>query len=442
MSHEDLNSKINEISQLLAKQNDNIDLLLQRAIFYFETDKLENCLADASKVLSIDPMNLEGYYYSFESYWGLNQPEKAELNINKCIEAYETHPEHYQSFDVKNLHKYYHFRGVFYKLNGNYNQAIKDLNKAITINKYMFRTHLNLGQCYYELKDYETSIKTYKNALDLMQTVKSSDKISNEIKNSLNEYLFYLELGLIHFNTRKLDLAENSYSRVIELTNGKVGYSERAQVYLLTNDLTKAMNDLQIVIKDNPQDYRPYDYLGRYYMMHKDYAKATDSYTKAIDLGKKSSFGFLLYFNRGNAYYYNKDYKHAIEDFSKTIELNDQPDHQAHVNRGNCYSELKQYKKALDDYFKAVEIKPDYITGYRNIALTCQQLNDKEKAIQYFEKCLSFDQSQSDIMWSLALLYFQKEKPDYLKAEEKFSHSNARQTGKPPKSTGNNKFLN
>jgi tetratricopeptide (TPR) repeat protein len=63
-------------------------------------------------------------------------------------------------------------------------------------------------------------------------------------------------------------------------------------------------------------------------------------------------------------YYEQKDYEKAIEGYTKALEVT--PDYNAYTRRANCYHILKKYDQAAEDYEKAIRLKKDFIPAYNN----------------------------------------------------------------------------
>ena len=421
MSEEDIINKINSITNEINNNPTDSKLIIERAKCYYEIQDMDKCLIDALKAKSLNPKNPDSYYYAFHAYWSKNDYLQAESNINECIKTLEANIGDLKNLPRMELHKFYHFRGVFNFELQKFHDAIHDFLTAIELNKYLIRTHLKLGQSYYKLYNYESALETFKNALELIDQVRK--QFPDEYKDHQDEPLLWAEIGNIHAINNKFDLGEFAYTNVITLTNGKDGYLERAgRIYLQTNNLKKAEKDFQVHKKMYPNDYRPYNYYGKYYLRIGDYSRSIDEFNIAIALDSDNDPNkFLLYFNRANAYFYSKDYKHAIEDFTSTIEKNKYyQDHQAYLNRGNCYKDINEVRKALEDYLTAIKVKPDYKSAYLNAGLTYQELGEFDKAIDCFEKLVSFDPEKIDVLLSLAILYYEKQPADYEKSEEKF----------------------
>lgn len=101
---------------------------------------------------------------------------------------------------------------------------------------------------------------------------------------------------------------------------------------------------------------------GDRYYEERQYEKAVDSYSKAIQLQANIA---QFYCDRGCAYDSLGDYDRALSDFEKAMELD--PDYEAaYVNRGYTYINLEQYDKAISDFDQAMELDPEDPSVYIN----------------------------------------------------------------------------
>jgi serine/threonine protein kinase len=124
------------------------------------------------------------------------------------------------------------------------------------------------------------------------------------------------------------------------------------------------------IIDKLQQNFQTYFNLGLSYYNLKEYHKARDYYTKAIELEPNFS---AAYYNRGLTYYDLKKYNCAIDDYTKAIEL-DPNDSDSYNNRGVAYARLGDYLKAIADYHQALDIDPNDTLVKHNLELAEQAL--------------------------------------------------------------------
>jgi tetratricopeptide (TPR) repeat protein len=112
----------------------------------------------------------------------------------------------------------------------------------------------------------------------------------------------------------------------------------------------------------------------------KEYDKAIDSYTQAIQINPKYD---LAYNDRGYAYREKGDYGKAIDDYTKIIQINPEF-YCAYINRGDIYKEKGEYDKAIADYTQAIQIDPKNSWGYYRRGGGYQKKDDYDKAIENY----------------------------------------------------------
>jgi tetratricopeptide (TPR) repeat protein len=161
-----------------------------------------------------------------------------------------------------------------------------------------------------------------------------------------------------------------------------VVYNNQGVAYGGLKQYEKAIEDFSKAIDLNPKYADAYNNRGNAYREIKQHEKAIEDYNKAIEHNPNLA---VAYNNRGLAYRKIKQYERAIEDHDKAIELN--PKYAvAYNNRGNAYREIKQHEKAIEDYSKAIELNPKYADAYANRGITQLQTNEElDKAIEDFE---------------------------------------------------------
>lgn len=97
------------------------------------------------------------------------------------------------------------------------------------------------------------------------------------------------------------------------------------------------------------------------------------------------------YKQQGNAAFAAKDFEKAIELFTKAIEVSEKPNHVLYSNRSACYTSTKQFNKALEDAKQCVNINPAWSKGYNRVGAAHFGLGDLDEAEQGYKKALELD---------------------------------------------------
>ncbi|MDR6487319.1 tetratricopeptide (TPR) repeat protein [Chryseobacterium vietnamense] len=131
------------------------------------------------------------------------------------------------------------------------------------------------------------------------------------------------------------------------------------------------------------ESYKNLVYEGNQKFDGKDYDGASSKYMEAI---KSNDKDFTAHYNMGNALYKSKKYEEAKAEFEKAEKLSQTlPDKTAALhNLGNAYMQMNQPEKAADYYKKALKQDPHSEVTRKNYEIA--KLKEKEKQQQKNEQ--------------------------------------------------------
>lgn len=123
------------------------------------------------------------------------------------------------------------------------------------------------------------------------------------------------------------------------------------------------------------ENYRTLVHEGNQKFDGKDYDGASSKYMEAVKSNEKD---FTAHYNMGNALYKSKKYEEAKEEFEKAEQLSQTlPDKAAALhNLGNAYMQMNQPEKAADYYKKALKQNPYSEATRKNYEIA--KLKEKE----------------------------------------------------------------
>ena len=173
-------------------------------------------------------------------------------------------------------------------------------------------------------------------------------------------------------------------------------------VYSENKEYNKAIDCKSKAIEIKP-DYA-YAYYSRGYTKDdlSDYHGAIEDYTKAIKF--KPNY-VEAYYNRGIAKCELSDNHGAIEDYTKAIEI--KPDNaDAYFARGYTKYNLSGYCGAIEDYTKAIEIKPDNADAYLNCGIAKFDLSDYHGAIEDYTKAIKIRPDYAEAYFNCGIAKF------------------------------------
>jgi tetratricopeptide (TPR) repeat protein len=88
---------------------------------------------------------------------------------------------------------------------------------------------------------------------------------------------------------------------------------------------------------------------------------------------------YSIHANRGQVHRLLKEYNKALEDYTSAINCGGHKLPGAYNNRAFCYAKLEQYEEAIDDYSKAIECDPKNTHALYNRGLSYIKLENYER---------------------------------------------------------------
>ena len=222
------------------------------------------------KLLKTNSKNSNLLYLLGTTYVQLKNFQKGREYLNISININSIFPDSYNS------------RGIIFAEEGDYFNAIKDYDKALSLRKDYFDANLNKAVALKNISKFSEAIKY----LEICIKLKPHDcKIYNN-------------LGNIFKDLKKYDLARKNYTKAIKLNqNFAEAYSNRGELLqLYFEDFENAIQDYNIAIKINKNlDYVRGKILNTKMILHdwRDYEKEIKLINDDIKLKKKTIHPFV-----------------------------------------------------------------------------------------------------------------------------------------------------
>jgi tetratricopeptide (TPR) repeat protein len=333
-----------------------------------------------------------------------------------------------------------------------YQKALSDYNKAISVNPELAMAYLGRGKIYYRLNQPQKAKNNWQKSAELYNDPSSSgygqyrgqestlEETIDELQQGAQQAQKENDLESYQANKAALkqfqifyyvDQAEESLlidedkQKAIEFLTKVIAidpkytqaYFDRSSVYKDLNNYPKAIADYNQLIAIEPQSARIYRARGQAYKDISNYPKAIADYKKAIEIEPK---GVWQYLDLAKFYIDLKDYQSAILTYNKAIALEPDSDiynfrarvhlaikdypkaiadytktienhpenERSYLNRGQAYFSLKKYNLAIADFTKAIEDYPEYTDAYYNRSVTHTFLKDYPAAIKDLTKAI------------------------------------------------------
>ena len=239
------------------------------------------------------PVYLEKF--SFDKYAG-NIPEFVNIKYDKSIKIDPSFLSE-DDFLIRN--------GEIKFNEGDFDGAFTAFDKAVKTFPNLSEPYFKRGRVYYQKKQYDLALKDLNKAISMEQVAR-----------------YYLTRGVLYIQIKKPDLAKQDLNKAIEIDPSMYeAYNNLALIYLESKDIQKALDYLSKSLKI--YKYSPFSYyyygLANYYI-HKLNA-ADEAFTKALDLNPEKSMKIMLYKMKGRIKLQAGDNIGAIENFDNIIRL-------------------------------------------------------------------------------------------------------------------------
>jgi serine/threonine protein kinase/tetratricopeptide (TPR) repeat protein len=275
--------------------------------------------------------------------------------------------------------------GRLYNGTGQYENAITELQRALTANAKNDAAIRLLAQSYESLGRQADAEQTYLKALQLRP----------------NYWLGYSALGGLYFRTARYEDAARMFQKTIDISpdSGRA-YLNLAGVKIEQKKYDDALKLLEKSITLEPSA-AAYSNRATVQFYRKDYGKAADDYLKAISLGGED---YELWGNLAEAYYWSpihkpqapEAYAHAIRLVGDTIKLNPR-DASLRATLAKFYAMRGDHAKAQSELAASLKIAPKDPKTFFVAAVVEQQAGSKASAVSWLDKAVRAGYSPASV---------------------------------------------
>ncbi|KAI8069370.1 hypothetical protein BC940DRAFT_297568 [Gongronella butleri] len=272
------------------------------------------------------------------------------LMTNDLQQAYHAYQQAlYHLADIKDPRLWYGI-GILYDRYGSLDHAEEAFVAVIKMDPAFEKTHeiyFRLGIIYKQQEKYDLSLQCFEYILD--HPPKPLKKV---------DILF--QQGHVYEQRKEYGKAKELYERVLEVSAddakvlqqiGWLFYQPNTNFTSATTAIDYFMRSLQADDKDPHTWY----FLGRCYMIEKDYAKAYESYQKAVYLDANNP---IFWCSIGVLYFQTNQFRDALDAYSRAVRINPYIS-EIWYDLGTLYESCNgQVQDALDAYQKAIDLNP------------------------------------------------------------------------------------
>jgi tetratricopeptide (TPR) repeat protein len=181
-----------------------------------------------------------------------------------------------------------------------FSSCSSDLSYEQQVKNYTF--YINKSDSLIKKEKYKDAIRYSNSAIEITDTVSIA---------------IYLK-GLASYKLNWLEEAEDNFSKVIEIEGQNSGaYKDRAKVYFKNGD-SDFIDDIDIFIKNHPNDEEALKLKRNYLENKEDYDEAITEYNLAISKNKND---ISLLTKRADLYFKNGNYEKSINDLEQILKI-------------------------------------------------------------------------------------------------------------------------
>ena len=270
----------------------------------------------------------------------------------------------------------YYNLGKIYKFNKNYELAIDNYRKAISINpfeqkysksiKAIAQEMASAGDINYRRQEFDTAINDYKKAIDYYPEYTTA----------------IFKLARTYYRLKDYENTKKYLEKNLNIdTNQEQSHKMLGDIYRKYGDYENAVKHYKLSVSINPNYSKAFYSLGTLMLSKSKLNKAKEYLTKAteIDINYDKAFGAL-----GKVETELKNYDLAIKYYNSALNINPKQ-FEIHYRLSSLYNEMKNYQKAKESSKKCLNIKRNYSPAFFELGISEKALGNKVAALDAFE---------------------------------------------------------
>ncbi len=343
--------------------------------------------------------------------------------------------------------------------------AIRELEKALSLDRDNYEYNYELGKKYYLKKEYKKAKECFERSTKIRPTSdvafynlgvtnrklgleKDAEKALTSAVGIRPTYTkAFIELARVAKVEKNLNASISYYSRAIASdASNIIALKEMAQVYAelgknqsaeqyFLQAISKGDTDaltfynlatVQIDLKKNEQALRnakhaldlnkdDYRFFYTYALALENNgrkAEAINAYSSSFAKNEKFAKARI---NMGRIYLEDGDLEKAEENLRVAYSLEPR-NFEANTNLGKLYGLKEDYSKSIFHYSESVKIQPKNVNAHKNLALSYTSANEKLKAIDEYKNIIAIEKNSWDSYYEMGRLYLSLQENDNAKA--------------------------
>lgn len=217
-------------------------------------------------------------------------------------------------------------------------------------------------------------------------------------------------LGVIHDLNGDTDSAISAYERSAKSRNSSAVHLRLGANYARLGQLDKATKELDLLLKEDPDNVEGRYLLALIYTTKKDYDRAAQEYEKILtSLSAADPQNIEIYGYLAQLYYSQKNYDKAIKEFEKVVALNPTENADIIYLLGSLYLEVKNRDKALELFLRAVKVNPQQDEALNSLGYLYSEDDTRlDEALSLVQRAVDLSPNNGAYLDSLGWIYFRK----------------------------------
>jgi len=341
----------------------------------------------------------------------------------------------------------YFYRGLIFAIINNYQEALKDFNRAIEIQPKeisLDRIYDLRGNCYEDLGDRQKAIKDYEKAIEINPSLVSA----HHRRGSILSIWGMMSNDTKVDTTERLTLAVEEFDFVIQCQPENIHvYEQRGRTRALLDDEVGAIEDFSICIQHNPNDDIAYKERAQSFTQLGRNKDALNDWQEALEicLAKGDTEGCEI----ANVYI---EFCQNKEDSPKSVTTSPQQESEfdfeareieirsantssssqatSYFNLGCSLYDRGELSEAISVLQQAIQVDPNYAMAYCILGLALQSCSLLDESVKVFTKAIEINPKDSCFYGHLGcILADSGHLPEALEVLQKSVHLNSEMVG-------------
>lgn len=380
-------------------------------IYYKQAD-YKNAVSQFTRAIKQEPVFLPAYYYRAKTLGKMKSYDESAGDYLVYIKHFTADFSAHMNLGLVRLKQQQYQQAVPAFTEASELAPGRKKSKALYL---LGKSYQKSGIDYYHLaaKSYQSSIRVFpgniKPRMGLASLAENTEQGRNEavelykqvLQLKPNHSAAYFALAAIYSAQGESRAVKEAYSKAIEYNPSHIpARFNLGLIYLREKKWREAADQFQAIINFDPEHARAYFNLGRSNYRLQYYDQALKNYQTALEL-RKGDYPEVIV-NIGLIYSAKKDYEKAIEYYSSALQKN-KSSAKLYYNIGLAYSKLKQHDQAIQAFQSAIKYQPKYAQAWYNIGLMHARKQNTAQSIQAYQKAIQIKSDYRSAQLNLAV---------------------------------------